>query len=412
MSSARSNRKNYLPENSRLSVIDLVFESVAAILQRPLRSIMTMVGTFLGIGTFVVLIGMSQTVSAQISKQFNILDATQVNVTEVAPSTNKGIYGFTVDSDKDIDKLNGVLSCGIWWQVQETAPVTALPGVDGSSAIYNLYAIDGSLLKASGAVISQGTGFNQFDISTHQHVIILSSAVATNLGINDLVNAPAVFIGGLPFTVIGILSSDQRLPALEVSMMIPTTTAMDTFGLPSSQYPPQMLIHTKLGAADLIARQTPVALSPTHPGYFTAISALSSNSLKNQVVGNLNTLFYILAAIAIIIGAVGIANTTLVAILERTSEIGLRRALGARKYHIASHFLLESILMGLLAGLMGSSCGILIVILVGLAKNWTVVIDPYVTLIAPFAGALIGMLAGLYPSIKASSIEPAEALRR
>ncbi len=407
----RSKKKKRYLDPSHLSFFDLIFEAIAAILQRPGRSIMTMVGTFLGIGTFVVLIGISQTASTQISKQFNVLDATQVNVTDIGPSQSKSAYNFSPDSDKAIDRLAGVITSGIWWQIQEIDPTTAFPGV-GYSQIYNLYAIDSSVLPASGGVISQGTGFSSFDIKTHQNVIILSSPVASELGINNLENAPAVFIGDKAFSVVGILSNDRRLPQLEIAMMIPTTTALDLFGLPSSQFPAQMLIHTKLGASDLITRQAPVALSPTHPAYFSAMSALNPNALKDQVVGNLNTLFYILAAIAIIIGAVGIANTTLVAILERTGEIGLRRALGARRYHIAAHFLLESTLMGLVAGLVGSSCGVLVVILVALAKHWTVALDPYIVAVAPFTGAAIGLLAGLYPSIRASGIEPAEALRR
>jgi len=398
-------------EPSHLSFPDLIFEAVAAILQRPGRAIMTMVGTFLGIGTFVILIGISQTASSQISSQFNVLDATQVNVTDVSLPHSQSTYNFSPDSDSKIDRLSGVIASGIWWQVQETAPTTAFPGV-GYSQIYNLYAIDSSVLKASGGVISQGTGFSSFDVKTHQNVIILSSPVASELGINNLENAPAVFIGDKAFTVVGILSNDERLPQLEIAMMIPTTTALDLFGLPTGQFPAQMLIHTKLGASDLITRQAPVALNPTYPVYFRAISALNPSALKNQVVGNLNTLFYILAAIAVIIGAVGIANTTLVAILERTGEIGLRRALGARRSHIAAHFLIESVFMGLIAGLVGSSCGVLVIILVALAKHWTAVLDPYIVIIAPFTGALIGLLAGLYPSIRASGIEPAEALRR
>jgi len=409
MSFIKSKKKSLDP--SHLSFSDLIVEAIAAILQRPGRAIMTMVGTFLGIGTFVILIGISQTASAQISNQFNVLDATQVNVTDVGPTPNKSTYNFSPDSDSEIDRLSGVMASGIWWQVQETAPTTAFPGV-GYSQIYNLYAIDSSVLKASGGVISQGTGFSSFDVKTHQNVIILSSPVASELGINNLENAPAVFIGDKAFTVVGILSGDQRLPQLEIAMIIPATTALDLFGLPTSQFPAQMLIHTKLGASDLITRQAPVALEPTHPAYFSAISALNPNALKNQVVGNLNTLFYILAAIAVIIGAVGIANTTLVAILERTGEIGLRRALGARRSHIAAHFLIESVFMGLIAGLVGSSCGALVIILVALAKNWTAALDPYIVIIAPFTGALIGLLAGLYPSIRASGIEPAEALRR
>lgn len=111
------------------------------------------------------------------------------------------------------------------------------------------------------------------------------------------------------------------------------------------------------------------------------------------------------------IGAVGIANTTLVSVMERAAEIGLRRALGARRRQVAAQFVTESTVLGLLGGLVGTSLGVLIVVLVTLVREWTAVVDPLVVLASPLAGALVGLLAGAYPALRAASIEPVDALR-
>jgi putative ABC transport system permease protein len=123
-------------------------------------------------------------------------------------------------------------------------------------------------------------------------------------------------------------------------------------------------------------------------------------------------LFLLLAAICLLIGAVGIANTTLVAVMERTGEIGLRRSLGARPRHIAAQFLAESTALGTLGGLIGTSLGVTAVVTIAVLQHWTAVLQPFTVLPAPLIGTAVGLLAGLYPAMRAALLEPLEALRR
>jgi ABC-type antimicrobial peptide transport system permease subunit len=126
---------------------------------------------------------------------------------------------------------------------------------------------------------------------------------------------------------------------------------------------------------------------------------------------DLNTLFLVLGLVSLLVGAIGIANVTLVSVLERTGEIGLRRALGARRRHIASQFLAESTTIGFLGGVLGASFGVLVVVIVAAFRTWTPVLDSWIPLAAPVAGAIIGLASGVYPSLRAARLEPVDALR-
>jgi putative ABC transport system permease protein len=173
-----------------------------------------------------------------------------------------------------------------------------------------------------------------------------------------------------------------------------------------------MLIHTSLGAAKVVAEQAPVALRPDNPTLLKSAAAPSAAQLQHNVNTSLNSLYLTLAGIALIVGAVGIANTTLVAVLERAGEIGLRRALGARPRHIGIQFLAESTALGLFGGLIGASLGVLAILGITIYRHWTALLDPRIVIAAPVVGAAVGLLAGLYPALRASLLEPADALRR
>jgi putative ABC transport system permease protein len=172
-----------------------------------------------------------------------------------------------------------------------------------------------------------------------------------------------------------------------------------------------MVIATRIGAAQAVARQIAAAELPTDPSRLVVTSPPNPQNLQSQVSADLAGLFLVLALISLLIGAVGIANTTLVAVLERTEEIGLRRAVGARPRHIAAQFLAESTTLGTLGGLIGTCIGVGIVGIFAAAKNWTAILNPAYTLPAPLIGSLVGLLAGAYPALRAAHTSPLTALR-
>jgi putative ABC transport system permease protein len=410
-------------ERSALPPRDLLAEALAGLLQRPGRSILTMLGTVLGIGAFVAILGLTATAGGQIDKRFSLLAATEVSVQDVGDAqavqtgaSNTDPISFPTDADHRIEALNGVVAAGVYWSLPLRGPsVSAAPGLaasgSGAGSGLTLYAASPGALAATDPVYGQGLGFNAFHTARKEHVAVLGSGAAARLGITRLDAQPAVFVNGTPYTVVGIISDLRRMPEFLMSVIIPDSTALSAYGQPTDQRA-GMLIETRLGAAQLVAGQVPLALRPDAPRLFKVTAPPDPTTLRDSVTGDFNALFLLLAGITLIIGAVGIANTTLVAVLERTGEIGLRRALGARPRHIATQFLTESAALGTLGGLVGTSLGTAVVVSTALARQWTAVLAPWAVLPAPLIGTLVGVLAGLYPALRAAYIEPAEALRR
>jgi putative ABC transport system permease protein len=411
---------------SRLAARDASAEAVAGIVQRPGRAALTMLGTILGVGAFVTVLGLTATAADQISRQFTVLDATTVTVEDngpandvAAPGTNPAI-GFPADADSVAARIGGVVAAGVWWPVSlpNGTDFTSSPALSATAVQnINLLAASPGAVAAMVLTMAAGSPLTRYENDSAQHVALIDTATAAELGISParLAGQPAVFVDGIPYTIVGVYRAAQRVVAAESAMLIPDRTALADYGNPApgigNQDEAQMVIATKLGAAKVVGQQIAAAELPGDPHRLVVTTPPNPQTLQSQVSGDLTGLFLILASISLLIGAVGIANTTLVAVLERTEEIGLRRALGARPRHIASQFLAESTALGTLGGLIGTSLGVLTVVVFAAAQNWTSVVNPAVTLPAPLIGSVVGLLAGVYPALRASRTSPLAALR-
>lgn len=414
---ARRRAAGRLIEPSGLGSRDLLGEALAGVLQRPGRSMLTMLGTVLGIGAFVTVLGLTATASGQIDKRFSVLSATEVTVQDVGtgdPDDNP--LSFPTDADRRAGDIPGVLHAGVFWPVPAHSPrIAARPNLSTADAEpgagLTFVAAEPAALDAMHPVLSHGRLYDGFHQQRGERVALLGAGAAARLGITRLDAQPAVFVDDTPYAVIGIIGNLQRHAELLLAVVIPTSTALDGYGPPTDQRP-TMLIDTRLGAGQTVAGRVAPTLRPEAPDLFKVTAPADPKNLRGAVTHDLNSLFLLLAGISLVVGAVGIANTTLVAVLERTSEIGLRRSLGARPRDIAAQFLTESTALGVLGGLIGTSLGVAAVVGVALSRQWTAVLEPWTVLPAPLAGGLVGLLAGLYPALRAAWVEPVEALRR
>jgi putative ABC transport system permease protein len=399
-------------ERSRLALNDLISESVTGILQRPGRSVLTMLGTVLGIGSFVAVLGLTTTAQGQIDSRFSALAATEVIVEDIGADDVRHETSFPTDASARVRRVEGVVAAGVFWALPVRNPVvTGAPNLPGDGTGIALFGADPGALAAMRPVMQAGRLYDEFHQGRAERVALLGAGAARKLGIGRLDAHPAVFINGLPYTIIGIIFDLARQPELLLGVVLPSATALKAYGPPVTP-PAKMLIETRLGAAKVVADQVPLALRADAPERFQVVPPPDPQALRGNVANDLNALFLLLAAVSLVIGAVGIANTTFVAVLERTSEIGLRRALGARAHHIAAQFLAESAALGAFGGLVGASTGTILVVTVAVLKEWTAVLSPVIVLPAPLVGCLVGVLAGLYPALRAAQVEPIDALRR
>jgi putative ABC transport system permease protein len=399
---------------SRLRFSDLAYEALAGISQRPARSVLTILGTVLGIGAFAATLGITATAASQIDTRFTALAATEVAIEDIGDlKAPRSAPSFPPDSAARIQALSGAVHAGLWWPIPLRQPaITAMPETTATTHEgITFLAAEPSALAAMHPTMSLGRLYDRFHAGRAERVAVIGSAAAARLGITRLDAQPAIFVNGTAYTLVGIIGEVERMPETQYSIVIPTTVAITDYGPPTDARA-RMIVETELGAARTVAAQAALALRPNAPALFKVTAAPDPQTLRGQVTSDINILFLLLAGVSLTIGAVSIANFTLIGVLERAAEIGLRRSLGARPRHIAAQFLAESTALGLLGGLLGASLGVAVVLCLALAKNWTAIIEPWTITLAPVIGAAVGILSGAYPAIRAARTEPIDALRR
>ena len=399
---------------SAMSLRDLVNEALAGMFARPGRMALTVLGVVIGMSALVATMGLTRTAGNRIISQFDQLAATELFVT-ARPGAASGLIdpkALPWDAPSRLLRLNGVVAAGTMSDVEvgnelvSSSPVK--DPLNPSAFKLAVRAASPDLYRAVRAELETGRFPDAGHSNRGERVAVLGPDAAARLGIRQLERLPAISIGDQLYMVVGILRDVGRRPEILGSVIIPEGTARRYFGLAG---PGLVVVETRIGAAYLIADQSSVALRPDDPRALKVQVPLEPKRVKDEVQADLSVMFLMLGGLSLIVGALGIANITLVGVMERTGEIGLRRAIGATKGHIAAQFLVESVSMGVIGGIIGAAVGVLIVIGVSAIQVWTPVLDPLAPLLAPVVGGVIGVLSGIYPAMRAAKLEPAEAFR-
>jgi putative ABC transport system permease protein len=404
----RSRRPGEDPDRdvARLPPHELFSVAIQGLRQRRLRAALSALGIAIGIGAMVAVVGVSSSSQANLLAEIDSLGTNLLTVTpgttffgsnEVLPDTAQAmiLHMPNVNGAASVYQLsNETVLRSPYVPSEETGGI----GVDATST--GLLGVVGTSLSAGHFIDAANENFP---------TVVLGAQAAQTLDIENLTGHIEVFIGGTWFNVVGIMKPAILDPTLDSTVFVGLPIAEKLF----QQQPNASEIYVRANQNDV--SQVANLLAPTtDPQNADGVDvSRPSDALEARAAakGQFTTLLLGLGAVALLVGAIGIANIMVISVLERRGEIGLRRALGATRGHITMQFLTESALLALLGGAAGLLFGAIATWVYSQAKNQPFVVPTWALIAAPAAGFVIGALAGLYPAAKAARLSPTEALR-
>jgi putative ABC transport system permease protein len=394
---------------SRLSRRDLLRVGSLGLRSRRVRASLSALGIAIGIAAIVGVLGISESSESGLLKELGQLG----NLLTVQPASTA--FGqqteLPVTSEGMVSRIGPVTGAAEIASISNTYVYRnpLIPAIDTSGI--SLTAADPYLPATLGITMAHGAFLNS--ATARYPAVVLGAEAASLLGIYNLAHPTQVWIGGYWFTVVGILS-----PVATSNPLVPTMDSMAFIGFPIAEqyfafdgHPTELYVRSDPTQVNAVYNVLAATVDPANPSTVTATE--ESDILQTELLtkGAYNTLFLGLGAVALLVGGVGIANVMVISVLERRSEIGLRRALGATRRHVAEQFLTEALLLSFLGGLAGTVIGAAATAIYALTEHWSVLI-PLEALYGGIGAALaIGAIAGLYPAMRAARLSPTEALR-
>jgi putative ABC transport system permease protein len=393
-----------LPAPSRLRPRDTLRAALSGLRARPLRAVLSALGIAVGIAAMVAVVGISASSREEVNEQLRELGT---NLLTVAPGQRitGGDAKLPEDSVDMVARIGPVNSATATGQVD--AAVYRSDEVDPNETnglAVNAARID--LLATVGGTVASGRWLD--DALANYPAAVLGAEAAERMGISRTDGTVDVWLGDEWFTVVGILDPVPLAPELDSAVMIGWSVASDLLGFDGS--PTTIYERSDESAVDDVRAVLPATVSPANPEE-VAVSR-PSDALAAQAAADetLTTLLLALGGVALLVGGIGVANTMVIAVLERRSEIGLRRALGATRAHIRRQFLGESVLLAGLGGVGGAVLGGIATAAFATTRDWPLSLPAWVLAGAAGATILVGALAGAYPAARAARMSPTAAL--
>jgi len=393
------------PQAGRLSPRDVLRLAAYGLQARPLRVVLSALGIAIGIAAMVAVVGTSTSSRAKLDQ---LLDSLGTNLLTVAP-------GQTLFGEKATLPDESVAMIGRIGSVESVTAIGQLPDAKvyrtdripaPQSGGIGVYAIRTDLLDTVGATVASGTWLNA---ATAQYPsVVLGTTTAENLGIGAVSADMQIWLGGRWFTVVGILDPVPLAPELDLGTLIGRQAARRYLRFDGDI----TTVYTRTdpdaveAVRSLLARTAnparPNEVDVSRPSDALAAQAAADKTFTGLLLG--------LGAVALLVGGIGVANTMVISVLERRSEIGLRRSLGATRQHIRIQFLTESLLLSVLGGGAGILLGSGVTAVYATLQEWPTVVPSWVVAGGIAATLIIGGVAGLYPAIRAARVAPTEAL--
>jgi putative ABC transport system permease protein len=370
---------------------------------RRLRAALSALGIAIGIAAMVAVLGISESSKSDL---IATLDRLGTNLLRVAPGQT--ILGEEAELPAQaapmIGRIGPVQSVSAVEEVDATVRRTKFIPEEETGGI-SVMAADLDLLATLGTTVRTGVYLDA--AKARYPAVVLGSKAAERLGISR--TGVAVWLGERWFTVVGILDPIELAPDLDSAALIGLPVAKALYGAAGSAS--TIYVRAEPDDLDDVREVLGATANPEHPEEVDASRPSDALEARAAAKTAFTSLFLGLGAVALLVGGVGIANVMVISVLERRSEIGLRRALGATRGHIRLQFLTESLILAGIGGAAGVVLGSLVTIVYASNRGWETVVPWYVPVGGVAAALAIGAVAGLYPAMRAARLAPTEALR-
>jgi putative ABC transport system permease protein len=394
----------------RLRPADLGRLASIGLRTRKLRAALSALGIAIGVAAIVAVLGLSSSAQAGLLAE---IDQLGTNLLTVANGQTLG--GDTAELPTAAPAM--ISRIGSVTTVQYTGVVGGvnayrsplIPAINTNALSVQATSLD--LPATVGTTVARGRYLNP--ATAREPVAVLGAAAAARLGVDRLYPGERIWVGPTPkfgrwFYLAGILHPAVLAPEIDAAVLIGFPAARTYLGFDGN--PSEIYLRAATDQVDAVHALLAATANPEHPNQVTVSQPSDALVARAAAKSALNGLFLGLGAVSLLVGAIGVANTMIISVLERRSEIGLRRALGAAKGHIRVQFLAEAMLLAAVGGTAGVAAGAGATAIYAHAKHWTTVVPTVAWTGGLTAALLIGAVAGLLPALRAARMSPTRAL--
>jgi putative ABC transport system permease protein len=389
----------------RMRPADLARTSAVGMRTRRLRAALSGLGIAIGVAAIVAVLGLSSSSQAGLLDEISRLGTNLLTVANgqtlggdtaelpvAAPGMISRIGSVTaVDDTGLVDNVNTYRS-------------PLIPTINSNAL--SVRATSLGLSHTVGTSMAQGRFLNP--ATAREPVAVLGAAAASRLGIDRIYRGERIWVGGQWFYVVGILRPAVLAPEIDSAVLVGFPAAEQYLGFDG--HPSQVYLRADTDRVNAVHDLLAPTANPENPNQVSVGQPSDALVAQAEAKGALNSLFLGLGAVSLLVGAIGVGNVMLISVLERRSEIGLRRALGATKGHIRTQFLTEAILLSSLGGTVGVGLGAAATAIYAHTQHWATVIPPLAWAGGLASALVIGAVAGLLPAIRAARLSPTQAL--
>jgi putative ABC transport system permease protein len=391
---------------SHLRVGDVFRVGSVGLRTRRLRTGLSTIGVAIGIAAMVAVLGLSASSRADLQAQIRELGTNLLQV-QAGEGFGRGSGELPSTAVEMVGRIGPVTAVSSIATVDATVRRTDAVS-EGITGGISVFAADAGLPDVLRVEMLDGEYLD--DATSTYPAVVLGETAAATLGITDVSDQVRVMIGDQWFSVIGIIGGSTVAEGLDRAAIIGYGAAA-TY-LVGDDVPPEIVyVRTDDGAVDAVRGVLPATVNPATPEEVEVSRPSDVLAAEDAADNAFTSLFLGLGAVALLVGGIGIANVMVIAVIERRTEIGLRRALGATKAHIRRQFLTEALLLAGAGGVVGVALGAGVTAVYASVKHWAIVVPPEALAGGLAAAVIIGGIAGLYPAARAAGLPPTEALR-